>query len=54
MAIIGNKADMHQFEDVSEKEAKAFANECKAIFLKISAKESDGIDDFFITIGKNF
>ena len=54
MAIVGNKGDLCANEEVEEEEAKALANECNAIFVKTSAKESDGIDDLFYKIGERF
>ena len=54
MAIVGNKDDIYEKEMVDEDEAKAFANECNAIFLKTSAKDSYGIEDLFIKIGIRF
>ena len=54
LAIVGNKGDLCANEEVEEEEAKALANECNAIFVKTSAKESDGIDDLFYKIGERF
>ena len=45
---------MYENEDVDENEAKELANELNAIFQKTSAKESHGVDDLFIKIGKKF
>ena len=54
LAIVGNKGDMYENEEVEEEEAKAFAKEYNAIFIKTSAKESYGIDDLFHKIGERF
>ena len=54
MAIAANKFDMYEREEVDEDEAKKFADELNAIFQKTSAKESTGIDDLFLKIGKRF
>ena len=45
---------MYENEDVDEDEVKKLANELNAIFQKTSAKESHGVDDLFIKIGKKF
>ena len=54
LAIVGNKDDMYENEEVDEEEAKDLATELDAIFQKTSAKESHGVDDLFIKIGKRF
>ena len=54
LAIVGNKDDMYENEEVEEEEAKALANELNAIFIRTSAKESVAIDDLFFEIGEIF
>ena len=54
MALAGNKNDMYEHEEVEEEEGKKLAKELGAIFQKTSAKESTGIDDLFVKIGKKF
>lgn len=50
--LIGNKDDMYKNQCVDDDEAKHFAKEINAIFLKTSAKECKGINELFIIIGK--
>ena len=45
---------MYEHEQIDEEEAKNLANELNAIFQKTSAKESHGIEDLFVKIGKRF
>ena len=45
---------MYEHEEVEEDEGKELAKELNAIFQKTSAKESTGVDDLFIKIGKKF
>ena len=54
MALAANKNDMYEHEEVEESEGKNLAKELGAIFQKTSAKESTGIEDLFIKIGKKF
>ena len=50
--LIGNKDDMYKNQCVDDDEAKHFAKEINAIFLKTSAKECKGIEELFNIIGK--
>ena len=45
---------MYEHEQVDEKEAKKLADEFNAMFQKTSAKDSTGVEDLFIKIGKKF
>ena len=54
MALAGNKNDMYENEEVEENEGKQLAKELGAIFQKTSAKESTGVEDLFLNIGKRF
>ena len=54
MALAGNKNDMYENEEVEESEGKKLAQELGAIFQKTSAKNSTGVEDLFIKIGKKF
>ena len=54
MALAGNKNDMYEHEEIEEEEGKKLAKELGAVFQKTSAKESTGIDDLFVKIGKKF
>ena len=52
--MAGNKTDMYEYEEVTEQEAKAFAKDIGAIFQTTSAKLSNGVDELFRMIGKEF
>ena len=56
MALVGNKDDMYQYEEVSNAEGLALAKELNAIYKRTSAKaqQGGGIDDLFKMIGKQF
>ena len=45
---------MYENEEVEENEGKQLAKELGAIFQKTSAKESTGVEDLFLNIGKRF
>ena len=45
---------MYEHEEVEESEGKGLAKELGAIFQKTSAKESTGVEDLFVKIGKKF
>lgn len=52
LAIIGNKSDLYEYEQVSKKEAMNYANEIGAFFKLTSAKNNVGIDEIFQFIGE--
>ena len=54
LAIAGNKNDMYEQEEVEENEGKDLAKQLGAIFQKTSAKESTGVEDLFVKIGKKY
>ena len=54
MALVGNKDDMYQYQEVNNDEGIAFAKELNAIYKRTSAKLGEGIDDLFKTVGKQF
>ena len=56
LAIVGNKRDMYEFEEVKQNEGMNLAKELNAIFQTTSAKEekNGGIDELFKNIGKKF
>ena len=47
LAIVANKCDLYEQEAIPEKEARAFAKEKNAIFMNVSAKNGDNIDNLF-------
>ena len=54
LAIIANKADLVEHEQVDEGEARNFAKELNAIFISTSAKSSEGINSLFEEIAKKY
>ena len=46
-----NKSDLQDSEEVDENEARNFAKEINAIFIKTSAKTSSEIKELFNSIG---
>ena len=52
LAIVGNKADLYENEQVTDKEGKAYAKEKNAIFKSTSALSNRGIDSLFTDIAK--
>mgnify|MGYP002626302266 CR=1 FL=1 len=54
LGLAGNKCDLFQDEEVTEDEAKKFANSIGAVFHLTSCKESIGIDELFIECGKKY
>ena len=45
---------MYEHEEITEEQGKQLAKELGAIFQKTSAKESTGVEDLFVKIGKKF
>ena len=54
LAVVGNKEDLLDKEQVDENEARDFAKENNALFFSTSAKNSDAINQLFIDIGKKY
>ena len=54
IGIAGNKADMFDKEEVSEQEARDFANKIGAQFRLTSAFENTGIDELFLSVVHKF
>ena len=50
---MGNKSDLKESQQVNDDEARAFAEELKGEFMKISAKTSEGINELFNLITTN-
>ncbi len=53
IAIAGNKCDLFDDENVSESEARSFANQIGAIFRLTSVVRNVGIEDLFMAIGNS-
>ena len=54
LAIIANKADLIENEQVDEEEAREFAEKNNALFALTSAKNNNGINDLFLEIAKKY
>ena len=52
IAIVGNKSDCYEFEQVEDIEAKHLAKQLNGMFHKTSAKTGLGIEDLFKKIGR--
>ena len=49
LGVAGNKCDMYEKEEISENEAKAFADQIGAFFEITSAKNNTGINELFMS-----
>ena len=47
LAIVGNKCDLYEDEEVEENEANSFSDKIGAKFFLVSAKNGDAIEDMF-------
>ena len=47
LAVVGNKNDLYEIEKVSEEEGRNYAKEINAIFMLVSAKNGDNINNLF-------
>ena len=54
LGIAGNKSDLYEREQVSEKEAREYAKSINAVFGLTSAQNNTGIDQLFEDIGMKF
>ena len=54
MALVGNKSDNYQYEEVNDAEGKDLAKKLNAIFQRTSAKKGTGVDELFNRLGKHF
>jgi len=54
IGIAGNKCDLYEYEDVSEKEAREFAKSIDAVFYLTSAQSNTGITELFEDLGKKY
>ena len=54
MALVANKNDIYEHEEVEENDGKELAKELGAIFQETSAKDATGVEDLFTKIGKKF
>ena len=54
LALVGNKEDLYEKEEVDEAEARKFADELGAIYGRTSAKNQSGVNDLFLEIAKKY
>ena len=54
LGIAGNKCDLFEQQEVSDKEAKQFAESIGAVFKLTSCKENIGINELFYECGKKY
>ena len=54
LGIAGNKCDLFEQQEVSDKEVKKFAESIGAVFKSTSCKENVGINELFYECGKKF
>ena len=54
LALVGNKADMYQFEEVTNDEGKSYAKEINAIYRRVSGKNNQEVEDLYKIIGNKF
>ena len=47
LAIVGNKCDLVDQEQVTTSDGEKYARECRALFMKTSAKENVGVSELF-------
>ena len=52
--IVGNKMDLYQNEEISEKEAREYAKSIGAGYHLVSCKQSVGIKDLFEDCAKRY
>ena len=52
IAIAANKSDLYEKEQVEDDEGQQLAKEIGAIFQRTSAKDSTGINELFVKLGK--
>lgn len=54
LALVGNKSDKYEEEEVTDEEAISFAKEIDAKFFLVSAHTGDGINKMFQSLADNF
>ena len=54
LGVAGNKCDLYEDEEVSEKDGEEFSNSIEACFKLTSAQVNTSIDDIFTSVGKKF
>ena len=54
IAIVANKNDLYDSQQVKDEEAREFARSVKAIFQSTSAKSDSGITSLFDNVGQKY
>ena len=54
LAVVGSKSDCYEKEDVTEEEAREYANSIGAVFMLTSTKSGDNIDNLFNTLIRQY
>ena len=54
LAVVGNKSDLYEKEEVDEEMARAYAEEINATFMLVSAKTGNNINYLFDTVVNNY
>ena len=54
VAVVGNKYDNYEYEQVQEIEGKHLSKHLNAIFHLTSAKTGSGVDELFTKIGRQY
>ena len=54
IALVGNKADLYEEEEVNEEEINSFKDEINGKYFFVSAKRGQGIDKLFKSMAESF
>ena len=54
LAVVGNKSDMFEKEEVKEEEARAYAKQINASFMLVSAKTGDNVKSLFSSLVREY
>jgi small GTP-binding protein len=54
LAVVGNKSDLFEDEEVKEEEARQYTESIGATFMQVSAKNGDNIDLLFDTLVRKY
>ena len=54
LAIVGNKSDMFEVEAITEEEGRKFAEEVNALYMLVSAKNGDNIENLFRIVASKY
>ena len=52
LAVVGNKSDLYEEEQVTEEEGRQYAKEINAMYMLVSAKNGDNINNLFNDVVK--